>query len=1023
MVCNVLGSAPARLDPEDLREVMTLCHGCVSGVVERHGGSVGQYTANGFLGYFGYPQAHEEDSERAVRAGLEAIGAVGTLTIESLAVPLLPRVGIATGSAVLGGLPGNGIAQQEVVGEAVQVAGHLAGLAEPNTVVVEATTRRLIGSLFDCDDLGEVTRGNSEPTRTWRVLGTSAVDSRFEALRGASTPLVGREEELELLLRRWGNAASGEGRVVLVSGEAGIGKSRLIVALQEHLQLLPHARLRNHCSPHHQDSTLYPSIRQLERIAGFRRDDTGPQRLDKLEALLAQSGTTLDDAVPLIAGLLSLPTGDRYPLPSFSPQKRKEKTLQALLAQIEALAARQPVLMVFEDAHWADPTSLELLDLIIDRAPALAALLVISFRPDFAPPWIGRPHVTLLSLNRLSPGRSAEMIVGVTDGKALPKDIADQIIDRTDGVPLFIEELTKTVVESGLVVEAGDRYAAMGPVAPLAIPTTLQASLLARLDRLASTREVVQIAAALGRQFSHELISTVATMPQRQLENALAQLVDAELIFRRGTPPDAEYTFKHALVQDAAYTTLLRGRRRELHARIARSLEDDFADVAAAQPEVLARHCAEAGFIDNAITYYRKSGEQCVARSAIREAVAQFSKGLDQLSQLPEDRERHHVELELQSALGNVLFAVRGFAAPEPAQAYARVRELSELLGETTHLCRMMFSQWLLQANGAETRVAHQIAEELLRVGERRNEPTGLMMGHLAMAGTRLALGDFSHSRFHIDRLMDLNEPDLDSVLVQQIGTDARLGGWAWLPLDLFLLGSPDQAREQSMKVMDVARRRGHAPTLGWCLSAVCRFYALLGEKALFLNGVEEFTALAAAQEFPLWLAQASAYQGWAAVCAGNAEEGIALLKNGVSAYRATGALFWLPFLMSLLASGYHATGDAVSEAAALEEALALAERTGEVWFAPELHRLKGRLSSAEDPKAESELRCALDLARKQPSMLWQLRASTSLARLWLDQGKRTEARDLLAPVYGWFTEGFGTRDLKEAKALLDELT
>ena len=596
MFSDLVGSTAlaARMDPEDLREVISAYQKCVAEIVRHFGGFVAKYLGDGVLVYFGYPQAHEDEAERAVRAGLELTAAVSGLKAAS---PLQTRVGIATGLVVVGDLIGSGDAQERgIVGETPNLAARLQGIAEPDTVVIAESTRKLIGGLFDLQDLGtSEVKGIAEPVRAYAALGLSAVESRFKALRTATAPLIGRGEEIELLMRRWAQAKSGDGCVVLIAGEPGIGKSRIAEAVQERLGADPHTRLRFFCSPYHQESALYPAIAQLERAAGFRREDTPEQRLAKLEAVLAQATNDPSEVAPLIADLLSIPTGERYPTHSLTPQKRKEKTLQALVAQARGLAVRQPVLMIFEDVHRSDPTTRELLDLLIERAQGVRLLVIITFRPEFSPPWVGRPQVTLLTLNRLPPRHGIEMIANVTGGKALPQDIAEQIIDRTDGVPLFIEELTKTVVESGIVTEAGDHYAVARPMAPLAIPTSLHASLLARLDRLAPTREVAQIGAALGRSFSFELIGAVAGMPQQNLDEALEQLAKAELIFRRGTPPDAEYTFKHALVQDAAYSTLLRNRRQQLHARIAETLESKFPEIATTQPQRMAQHCAEAG--------------------------------------------------------------------------------------------------------------------------------------------------------------------------------------------------------------------------------------------------------------------------------------------------------------------------------------------------------------------------------------------------------------------------------------------
>jgi class 3 adenylate cyclase len=723
MFCDLMGSTAlsTRLDPEDLRFVISAYHKCVAETIARFDGFVAKYMGDGVLIYFGYPRAHEDDAERAVRAGLALIEAVAKLRIEE---PVQVRIGVATGLVVVGDLVGNGEAQERgVVGETPNLAARLQALAEPDAMVIASSTRRLTGGLFEYRDLGAVAlKGFAENVPAWQVLGAGSAESRFEALRAITTPLIGRGEEIDLLMRRWEQAKRGDGCAVLISGEAGIGKSRIAQTIVERLGGEPHTPLRLFCSPHHQDSALYPTITQLERAAGFRREDTAEQRLDKLESLLRRATNDLGEALPLLAALLSIPGGDCGPPLDLSPQKQKEKTLKALLAQVEGLAARQPVLMVYEDVHWSDPTTRESLDLLIERVVALRVLVIITFRPEFAPPWVGRPHVTLLSLNRLPPRRAAEMIARLTNGKALPKEIADQIIDHTDGVPLFVEELTKAVVESGILTETADCYVVAGPVAPLAIPTTLHASLLARLDRLAPTREVAQIAAALGRRFSHELISAVATMPKRQLDDALTQLVHAELIFQRGTPPDAEYTFKHALVQDAAYGTLLRTRRNQLHARIAATLENQFPEIVVAQPALLARHCAEAGLMESAVVYWLKAAQQALARQAITEAVAQLRKGLDILAGLPDGSWRRQQELDLQIALGPALAGTKGWSAPDVGETFARARALAEQIDRSEYLPGLIMGQWAFHLVRSEHKLALSLAGQLKKIGEARND-------------------------------------------------------------------------------------------------------------------------------------------------------------------------------------------------------------------------------------------------------------------------------------------------------------
>ena len=749
MFCDLAGSTElsTRLDPEDMREIISAYHRCCADLITKTGGFVARYVGDGVLAYFGYPQALEHDAERAVRAGLSLVEAVPKLKTAA-GVALQVRVGIATGLVVVGDLIGAGMIRgHEVVGETPNLAARLQALAEPGTVVISSSTRGLTGGLFDYRDLGAAAlKGFADTVPAWQVLGASAAESRFKALRASTTPLVNRTEEIDLLLRRWERAKAGEGSVVLISGDPGIGKSRIAETIIERLSGEPHTRLREFCSPHHQDVALYPSLTQLERAAGFRREDTDDQRLTKLEAVLAIAADDLGEAVPLLASLLSIPTGDRYPALDMSPQSRKLATLQALVSQLFGLTKRQPVLLVVEDAHWADPTSLELFDLIVARASSLPLLAIVTFRPEFVAPWVGRPQVTLVSLNRLPRRLCAEMIGHVTGSKVLPQMVSDQINDRTDGVPLFIEELTKAVVESGLLVNTQDRYDTMGPVAPLAIPTSLQESLLARLDRLAPTTDVVQIAAALGRQFSHELISAVSALTSQKLDDALTQLVNAELIFRHGAAPDAVYTFKHALVQDTAYGTLLRGRRQQIHARIADTLEGQFPDIAGAQPALLARHCSEAGLSEKAAAYWLKAGQQSLSQFAMTEAAAQLRRGLDALNNLPDRPSRRQTELDLQLALGSALMASKGYSAPEVGQTYARARTLAEQaeqINQPEYLRGLFYGQWIFHRVRGEHRLALALAEQMEKIGEARNNVALQLVGRRTSGETHLFLGHF----------------------------------------------------------------------------------------------------------------------------------------------------------------------------------------------------------------------------------------------------------------------------------------
>ncbi|HWZ67531.1 MAG TPA: AAA family ATPase [Stellaceae bacterium] len=1023
MFCDLVGSTAlsTRHDPEDLRELIGAYHRAVADTVGRFDGFVAKYMGDGVLIYFGYPRAHEDDAERAVRAGLAVIEAVGRLPARQ---DLQVRLGIATGLAVVGDLIGEGAAQERgVVGETPNLAARLQALAAPSTLIIGEATRRQIGGLFDLADLGPQTlAGFGEPQPAWRVIGESEMLSRFEALRSGETPLVGRDEEVELFIRRWQQAKSGEGRVVLISGEPGIGKSRLTAALSEHIASKPHTRLRYFCSPHHQDSALYPFIAQLERAAGFARDDGPEIKLDKLATLLARSAEAGD--ISLLVELLSLPGGNRFAPLELSPQRKKERTLAALQRQLEGLAGPLPVLMIFEDLHWIDPTSRELLDLILARIDHLPVLLVATFRSEFQPPWTGQSHVTVLSLNRLGRGDGAAMVERLAGNAALlPPDVIAEIVERTDGVPLFVEEMTKAVLEAG--AERGRKVAASVPSTGLGVPATLQASLMARLDRLGpAAKGVAQIGAAIGREFPYELAASVGALAEDNFREALRRLVDAGLVFQRGVPPAAEYLFKHALVQDTAYGTLLRGPRQQLHARIAAALETHSPQLMDNQPELFAQHHAEAGLVEKSVAYWSKAGRRSAARSAMAEAATQFQKALDLLALLADDLERRRKELEFCSALGAVLLAVKGFAAPETGHAYVRARELWEQLGSPSEFLQVPFGQSLYHTARGELDLAQRLAEDLLRLSRQRDDSAGLVLGHHSSGRTLMFVGRFASSRLHLEEALALYDPTYHSALVHQVGFHSHAVPQAYLGIVLFCLGFPDRALVPSGAAIVEARRLAHPPSVAASLNMGARLRSLAGDDAALGEWADQLVAVTTEQGFAHWRAEGTIYRGWVTVKKGDVTEGISLLRSGSATYRATGAEMWTPCHTALLATAYEIAGQVDDAVSQLDEALQIVERTGERWLEAELNRHKGQLllRQGHTEAADELYRKALRIAQEQEAKLWELRAAASLARFRRDQGRRAEARDLLAPVYGWFTEGFGTPDLKEAKALLDEL-
>jgi len=1031
MFCDLVGSTAlsGRLDPEDLRKVIFTYNACVTEVIRGYNGKIARYMGDGVLAYFGYPQADEDNAAQAMRAGLALVDAVANRT--DVGADLQIRVGIATGVVVVGDLIGDGTArEQAVVGETPNLAARLQTLAEPGTVLIDANSRRLAGGHFDYRDLGACpVKGWAQPLPVWQVLRRSGVESRFEAMHKSNPPpLFGRGEEIETLLRQWRHALEKGGRVVLVTGEPGIGKSHIALALDEQLQTEPHITLRYFCSPHHSNSALFPIIGQLERAARFERGDSPAQKLRKLEALVAQ--TTADSKhVAVLANLFALPDSDRISLRQLSPQKRKEKTLAALLAQLNGLAARQPVLIIFEDTHWIDPTSLELLAATIKQVQRLRVLMLITARSEFTPTWPKHLHVTTIQLRPLGRRAGAALVERVTGGKTLPKEVMDEILARTDGVPLFIEELTKTVLEAGVLREDVESYELDGAHFH-AIPSTLHGSLLARLDRLGPGREVAQIGAVIGREFSYELLRAVAVMPDSMLRAALNRLLASELVYRRGTAALTTYVFKHALVRDVAEEMLLRSRRRELHDVIARVLEEDFSEIVEAQPELIARHYREADNVAKAVRYLSIAGDRALSRSALKEAHEQITQALQLVSVLPEDDSRRRDELRLQISLARTLLEQKGYADQQVGEAYTKARDLSKRVGDPAMHLAVLYGLWAHHYVGGKPVTMLEQANEFLAFAERQNETGPIAVGHRLVGTSRLINGHIADASNALDQALGLYDPDVHGAssgvgqtLRARFGQDVGITIYSYRSWALWLSGQPDGAQ----KAAEAALERSHALEH----DDQSRFYALwhAGMASLLLRHIDKvteigskLTELANDRDLPYWQALGNFLRGWCLTRTGRPADAVGLLQDGLRLWVQTGSRIFRPICLALLGEAYAADDKPDLAHQTFEEALRIAAETSERWAEPEIHRLFGDLlvRCGSSASATARYERSIALARKQGSRSFELRATTSLARLMSDQGRHSEAHERLLTVCGAFEAGCGTADLSDAKTLLE---
>ncbi len=1051
MFCDIVESMAltGRLDPEEWRDIVRTYQETCAGVIQRFGGYIAQYLGDGILVYFGYPTAHEDAAVRAVKTGLGILAQLDQMNSQLRQTERQPsfrpspkdtpqirlRIGIHTGQVVVGDMGAGERYEHLALGETPNIAARLQAIAKANTVVMSAAVYRLVEGFFECQTLGpHALKGKATPISVYQVIGEEGAQSRFEvALEAGLSPLIGRTEELAFLRQRWEAAKVREGQVTLLGGEPGIGKSRLVQELKEQVAKAGEARREFRCSSYARNTAFYSVIDHLQRWLQFQGDEPEDEKFRRLETVLEGYRHLPEESISLFASLLALPLPERFAPLKLSPERQRQKTQEALVAWLAEEAEERPLLIVWEDLHWVDPSTLDLVQMLIERVAPLHLFVLLVFRSsEFTPPWSPRPPVHLLTLSRLERRPIEDLIAHVAQGQRLPQLLVEHIAAQTDGVPLFVEELTKTIIETGVPENGWEGT-------PHTIPATLQDSLMARLDQLSRTaRDVAQIGAVLGRAFSYALIRAVWPSDEQRLTRGLAQLVEAELIFQKGMLPQARWVFKHAMLQDTAYQSVLKSKRQQIHHQVADVLVKQFSDIRHQQPELVAHHYTEAGLLDQAIGFWQYAGEQAVQRSAHREGIGHFLKGLALLSELPETPDRTHRELTIQTRLGPSLMATKGYAAPEVERAYARAQELCQQLGETPHSFQVLRGLWVVHEMRAELRTARQLGEQLLALAQHLDDPDLLIEVHRALGNTLLWIGEFAHAREHLQKALALHNPEQHKALAFQYGTDPRTVCLLYETLALWVLGYPEQALQKSREALARAEEgaRQHSLSLAAALNWTGLLHQLRGEVEVTYERAVAGIAFAQQCGFPDWEMIGTIFRDWATAAQSYNEMPVEQLQKMIVAWCATGAELLRPYFLGLLAEQYGKIGRSEKGLALLDEALAVVNTSAERFSEAELYRLRGELLLVRDanrlsaqtstPRSNSEaegcFQKALFVARQQGAKSWELRAATSLAQQWCKQDKRESARRVLTETTDWFTEGRETRDFQAAQALLAEL-
>ena len=1038
LFCDLIGSTEmsSRLDPEDLRVVIGAYYQCVADTMGQFDGFVARFVGDGAMVFFGYPHGHEDNAVRAVRAALALVSNLGKLT--TLDIRLSVRIGVATGLVVVGELVNAGVAgEQTALGETPNLAARLQALAEPNAIVIADSTRRLAGDQFTYRDLGNVSiKGFDVPVHVWQVTGTTRGSDSFAVLRPdmpprketpagvGPTPIVGREQERGLLHDCWEQVTEGRGRVVLLTGDPGIGKSRLVQTLSADIERESHVLLELRCSEYHANSPLYPVVSLLWNVLSWRRGDSDEIRLEKLAAFCARYQVSPTEGLPLLISLLSMPPSKRFPLPPMSPEREKQRTLQTLLGAVIALAAERPVFAVVEDLHWVDPTTMEFLTLLVDQVPTVRLFVLLTARFPFRPPWPPHSHVTPVVLTRLTRRQAGEVVARVAGSRLLPPDVVSQIVAKTDGVPLYVEELTKAALESGVVRAPGDGPPLAGSPPWIAIPTTLQDSLTARLDRLASAKVIAQLGATLGREFSYALLRSVSSMDERLLDQELARLTDAEFLYARGTPPDTTYVFKHALIQEAAYHSLLKSARHQYHRRIAEVMVRHFPAEAEAQPEYVAMHFTEGGEAVAAVQWWQRAGRRAFSRAAYAEATAHFTKGLDMLTSMPVSAERDQRELALQVEFGYALIPVRGWAASDTARAFTRAGELSRQIGDTPVHFRALWGLGAFHFVRGDQRQADQVAEQCMLVAGKTNDIDAIMEAHYLRGITSCVMGDFVAGQHDLEecvRIYGTGKREAHRVLY---GQDVKASALGWLAMARWVCGHPDEALDCAKESLEFVRDATQPFLLARGLASVGFVHVFRGDPQGPDSPLQAAIALCTEQGFTYFHAVVSAFHGANLARLGKPQEGISVMQANVRALRTVGSELLFTLIFADLASVHLALAQIDEGLAAVNDGLKCVERNGERWAEAELYRIRGQLLLARGLQdaalVEKCFSQALDIARRQQAKAYELRAASGLAQLWRRQGRDREAQALLTEAIGAWPEAPQTADLVAAKQLRD---